>query len=119
MGATSATGIGLGSAEKITATKLETFANGPSIIFAGMMQTLDSISSPPSNTNRVTFPYPLPGGVDKYVVMLTGINTSSVYVAVRYEDDDGNFTGFSAVSDTDGDAMYMVVKAGFRVLSNQ
>jgi hypothetical protein len=109
----SVTGQGLGAAGKFTTTELSILANAPSIIFSGITETT-GLMSPPVSTNNVVFPYPLPGGMDKYVVLLTTINGGVVYVSDRDEDDDGNFTGFSFVSESDGDVMYLVAKVGVR-----
>lgn len=113
MSATSVTGKGLGKSAKLTTNELATLANGPSIIFTGITNVVSVISSPPSISTSVTFPYPLPGGADKYVVLLTTINGGNAYIATRTESN-GNFTGFIAVADTDCTVMYLVAKVGSR-----
>jgi hypothetical protein len=113
MGANSATGTGAGAAQTKTAKELAMLANAPTIIFSGYVENL-VIASPASGLGSVTFPYPLPGGASKYVVIATSLNAGSVYVANLEEDDDENFTGFTVVAETDGDVMYMVSKVGSR-----
>ncbi len=114
MGATSVTGVGSGTSRKLTTNELSVLANGPSIIFTGLVEATEGVSSPPTPANFVDFPYPLAGGMDQYVVMLTTINAGSAHVADRDEDDDGNFTGFTFVAESEGTVMYLVAKIGQR-----
>lgn len=113
MGANSATGTGSGAALTKTAKELSMLANAPTIIFAGYVEDIVT-ASPTSGLGTVTFPYPLPGGANKYVVIATSLNAGSVYVSSLNEDSDENFTGFNIVAETDGDVMYMVSKVGSR-----
>lgn len=114
MPATSVTGKGKGAANKPTFDEMSVAANGPIIIFTGIVEVTETVMSPPSPSSVIVFPYPLPGGMDQYVVMLTSINAGAVYISDRDEDDDGNFTGFSIASEADGEAMYLVAKVGIR-----
>ena len=114
MSATSVTGVGPGASNKPTTNELSALANGPSIIFTGIVASEDTVSSPPIATNTVSFPYALEGGADNYVVMLTTINGGAVYVSDRDEDDDDNFTGFSFVTEAECDVMYLVSKVGIK-----
>lgn len=72
------------------------------------------VSSPPGNGGQVTFPQPLTEGPGNYVVMLTGVGVGDVVIAQQFQDDDGRFTGFSVISDNEGQVMYLIVKCGFR-----
>lgn len=112
MTASSITGVGHGSSDKTTLAELGVLANGPSIIFTGIVETDGGLSSPPSTTNAIVFPYTLPGGADSYVVLLTTINAGYVHVTDRDEDSDSNFTGFSFAAEAAGDVMYLVAKVG-------
>lgn len=110
MAATSVTGVGQGDSGKYTIKDLAILANAPNIIFSGMVEASE-IMSPPSSSNTVVFPYALPGGADNYVIMLTTINAGLAYVSDR-DEIEGNFTGFSFITETDGTLMYLVVKVG-------
>lgn len=114
MSATTTQGTGAGDSRKWTTNELSILANGPSIIFSGLAEYADIPTSPPSTSNSVTFPYALPGGADKYIVMLTSINGGATYVVDRDEDSDGNFTGFTFGVESDSVVMYMVAKVGAR-----
>ena len=118
MAASSVTGAGEGSSRKITTTELATLVNAPSIIFTGIIDAGDVVASPPSSppatNDTVTFPYILTGGADSYVIMLTSINAGYVYVSDRDEDEEGNFSGFSFVAETEGLIQYLVAKVGSR-----
>lgn len=113
MGASSVTGSGEGSAGTITGKELAILANGPSIIFTGIAEAVDSNMSPPSVSNTVVFPYPLAGEADDYVVMLTSLNAGSVYISDR-DESDTHFTGFSFVAEAEGYVMYLVAKVGMK-----
>jgi hypothetical protein len=112
MAATTSQGTGHGSANKETVTELSILANGPVIMFSGIVESVESLASPPADTNTIVFPYPLAGGMDKYVVLLTTINGGMAYVADRDEDSDGNFTGFTFVAEAECSVMYLVAKVG-------
>lgn len=112
MAATSVTGKGTGDSNKLTTTDLAILANGPSIIFTGIIEIGSVLTSPPTTSNTVTFPYPLTGGMDQYVVILTTVNAGYVYISDRDEDSDGNFTSFTLVCESDGLVMYLVAKVG-------
>lgn len=113
MPATSVTGKGKGAANKPTFDEMSTSTNGPVIIFTGIVESTEGVSSPPTEgSNTVNFPYPLEGGEDKYVVILTTINAGYVYVSDRDEDDDGKFTGFTFITETEGSVMYLVARVG-------
>ncbi len=113
MTATSVTGVGQGESNKPTTKELAAFAEGPSIIFTGITDATDNMSSPPTAENTVVFPYVLAGGADAYVVMLTSINAGATYISNKAESD-GNFTGFTFVAEAEGSVMYLVAKVGSR-----
>lgn len=118
MTASSVTGRGQGASDKLTTKELAALAVGPSIYAAGVVAGTTIASSPPpddgTTSGRVTFPTPLPGGSDQYVILLTSLNGGAAYVAVMNDDDDGNFASFIVSVETDSDVMYLVVKKGFR-----
>ena len=114
MGSTSVTGQGSGPSRKPTTNELAIYNNAPAIIFAGYTNVEPTGSPPSTPINGVTFPYPLEGGPDNYVVILTSLNGGAVYVVSREEDDDGNFTGFLAAGENECDVMYIVTKVGVR-----
>lgn len=116
MGASSATGTGLGSSNKPTAGELSTMSLvAPAIYVAGSTESNGALSSPPSPGNIVHFPFPLPGGPDKYAVILTGQGTGAVFV-VSLLDNDSGFTGFILSSEEEGTVFYIVVKKGARLV---
>jgi hypothetical protein len=116
MSASSVTGRGNGSANKLTVPELAILSNGPVIYFSGVAEAPEEVlSSPPiSSSNSVTFPYPLPGGSERYVVMLTTKNAGKAYVTDLVENDDGEFTGFTALAESEGTIMYIVASIGVR-----
>lgn len=117
MGATSVTGLGLGSCGKPTMKELSSLHQGPDIIFTGITAASEVPSSPPSSGfNEVILPYVLEGGADKYVVLLTSIGGGDVFVAEMNEDDDGNLIGFTITAEADCDVMYLVAKVGTKPL---
>lgn len=116
MSATSATGTGNGSVRQTSTSELLTnFNSPPNIIFANSIEVTNSLSSPPSSQNTVTFPYTLQGGANNYVVILTTLNAGYAYVSSVEENSDGEFTGFTAIAESEGTLMYMVVKKGSRI----
>lgn len=121
MGASSVTGKGVGSSNKATVKDLAIAANGPTIHLSGIINsagmTLSPPSSPPSILNDFVFPYPLSGNATNYVVMLTTVNGGYAYVSDLNENDDGDFIGFSYVTEAECDLMYMVVSCGIKALS--
>lgn len=113
MTASTISGRGIGACGKATLRDLAELANGPSILISGIVASVDvDASSPPSSFATVVFPKPFPGGADKYVVFVTTLNGGMSYVTAKDEDDSGNFTGFTAYSDSECDLMYMVAKVG-------
>lgn len=114
--AQSITGTGLGSSKKMTTKELAILANAPSILAAGRINidAEDHVSSPPSSANTVTLDRPLPGGNENYVVILTGLNTGSVYVGAMLDNEDGDFYRFVILSESEGTCMYLVTKCGTR-----
>lgn len=114
MVAASVTGRGTGGVVDKSNHSLTAISDGPSIILAGIVTVLDDHSSPPSPTNIVEFPFSLIGGSENYVVILTGIGTGSSYVAVKSEDGNGNFSGFTIVADNEGDVQYIVATTGIK-----
>lgn len=112
MAASSVSGTGPGDSNKPNTSDLASFVNGPLIVATGYAESAEA-ASPPSSTNAVTFPVPLPGGVENYVIMLTTQNGGYVYVSDTDEDEEGNFTGFSFLTEEDCSVMYMVAKVGF------
>ncbi len=115
MGASSVTGVGPGGVRDLSAHQLTNFFNGPTIIFAGVVDADDGpTSSPPGYNNLVTLPYPLPGSPDDYLVILTGINTGNTYCSGKNENVDGNFWSFGIVVESGGLVQYLVVNAGLK-----
>ncbi len=114
MAASSVTGTGYGSAHKPTISDIQSRISPPVLLFAGYLTSTGTFTSPPSSGSFVYFPYPLPGGPDKYVVLLTGLNTGACYVFNRRVDEDGNFIGFDVTSEVEGEVMYMVAQVGAR-----
>jgi len=115
MTAHSVTGKGPGSSNKPTSKELAMLANGPAILIAGTAEINGGITSPPSSSNNtIVFPKALPGGSENYVVILTTLNGGYVYISDLDEDADGNFSGFSAIAESECTLMYMVSKVGVR-----
>lgn len=119
MPATSVTGRGLGSSKKYTVKDLAILANGPAIHIAGSVESGSNDSSPPSSPPgpdyiaTVTFPSPLEGSSDNYVISLTTQNGGYAYVIEMLESN-GNFSGFSLATEAEGTVMYLVVSKGSR-----
>ena len=118
MAAASSTGTGAGASNKVTTTELAMMANGPSIFYAGSIETVESglIMSPPAPTGVVTLPRPLAGPADNYVIILTTKNAGSAYVAAITEDADDNLESFSFISEEEGTVYFLVVRKGFRTV---
>lgn len=116
MSATSVTGKGLGSSNKPTVKDLAIAANGPAIYFAGIIASADIIVSPPITGNTIVFPYPIPGGAENYVVILTTLNGGHAYVTDLDENSDGDFSGFSFATEAECDLMYAVISCGMKPL---
>lgn len=114
MGASSITGVGQGASNKLTTKELSILAKAPTIVVAGHAESDGGNMSPPSYGNSVTFPNPLEGGTENYVVMLTTQNGGYAYVNEMNEDSDGNFTDFSFITESDCTLMYIVSKTGIR-----
>lgn len=121
MAGSSVTGKGNGEANKPSVKELSILANsGPNLIFAGIVSTVSEDASPPSsppspsNYITVNFPYALTGPSTDYVVLLTSINGGLVYIIDLAEDDDGNFSGFTALVESESDVNYLVVSKGIR-----
>ncbi len=112
MTATSVTGKGVGSSNKLTTVELATLANGPSIIFTGRVES-EATLSPGGSACAIVFPYPLPGSAEDYVVMLTTVNAGSAYVASE-DETATHFTGVQVIGTSEGTIMYMVAKVGSR-----
>lgn len=112
MTASSVTGTGNGSSGKPGIKELGFLTSGPSIVYAGIVDVDEGISSPPSQQNTVTFPTPLEGGARNYAVIVTTVSAGYAYIAFRTENDDGDFTGFTIIPESEGIAMYVVVKIG-------
>lgn len=115
MGASSVTGVGQGDCEKLTTKELAILANGPAILVAGRTElTEDFLVNPPSPTATIQLETPLTGSYSNYVVQLTGMNTSSVYIASMTNNSDGNFSQFRVIGEDEGTCMYMITKIGIR-----
>ncbi len=110
MGASSVQGTGPGSAEGKTTQNLST---RPMLIATGIAETVDVPVSPTTAMATVTFPEPLIGGPDNYVIMLTGLSVGDTYVASTTTSG-GNFTSFTIASGDEGSVYYMVTTKGFR-----
>lgn len=113
MSSTSSTGKGQGASDKFNTNQLNILANAPSIIFTGIIEAEEGITSPPSVSSTVTFPYALEGAASNYVVLLTTINGGYAYVTALHETS-GDFTGFSCTVEADCSLMYLVSKVGIR-----
>jgi hypothetical protein len=116
MAASSVTGRGNGSVVTPNSAELASFVNSPApyLIFTGIVEAEGSLTSPPGYNNTVTFPYPLPGDVNDYVVILTTLNAGHAFVAYRYIDSEGKFSAFLLTAESDGQVMYMVASVGER-----
>lgn len=116
MGASSVTGVGgPGTSGKLTTKELGILANGPQIVVAGRADLdEDFFVNPPSPTVAILINPPLPGGYNDYVILTTGLNTGSIYVATRTNDDDGNFSEFRVIGEEDGTCMYVIANKGIR-----
>ena len=113
MAASSSTGRGIGLANSLDIMELNSIARGgPNLIFTGISEGESLVTSPPGGNNNILFPYKLPGGSSNYVVILTSLNGGYSYVSSKSEDDDGYFTGFSFIVESDGEIMYMVATIG-------
>ncbi len=109
----SVTGTGPGDSGKVTTKELSTLANGPSILVSGQVELAEEFMvNPPTPTATVTLPTPLPGGHANYVVLLTGVNTGTVYVATVTNNDDGDFSEFRILGDEEGTCNYLILKIG-------
>ena len=113
MTASSVTGVGPGSSNKIGTRELAILTNGPAILMAGYVEVEGGIASPPSALTVVTLPRPLAGGAENYIVLLTTLNGGTAYITDMGEDG-GNFTDFTITAESDCSVMYMVVKTGIR-----
>lgn len=109
MAASSVTGTGHGAVETPNTKEISA---APGIIFAGVIEASQSISSPPSTGNQVVFPYVLPGSSDGYVAIITSLNAGLVYVTSMNEDDNGDFIGFDFNAEAEGSVMYIVTRVG-------
>lgn len=119
MAAESVTGVGQGASNKLTTKELAILANGPSIFLSGYASSVTiEESSPPSVGNTVTFPQPLTGSHDNYVVLLTTINGGDAYVNVMTNNSDSNFISFFFITEFECDVMYIVASVGIRPIIN-
>jgi hypothetical protein len=114
MTAATTTGRGHGSSNKFTTKELAKIANGPVIMVAGYAESQGGVASPPSSSDVVVFPTPLEGGSENYVVLLTTQNGGYAYVNNLNENADGDFIGFSFLTETDCSLMYLVAKVGHK-----
>lgn len=111
--AQSITGIGLGNSKKYTTRELAILANSMNIIVAGKVELAEGLLiNPPSPTATVTFGESLHGSYTNYAVLVTGLNTGSIYVASMTNNDAGNFSEFRVIGQTEGTCMYIVTKIG-------
>lgn len=117
MSATSITGKGLGLCGKATLKDLSLAANGPIIYFSGLVTAGNLATSPSSIGNNINFVYPLSGGSHNYVVILTTVNGGYAYINELNEDDNGDFSGFSFITEAECDLMYIVASRGTKPLS--
>ncbi len=114
MSGASTTGRGPGASGQPTTKTLAILANAPSILISGVLPTEeDEATSPPTPLGSVTFPEPLPGGAENYVVLLTTHNGGYAYVTDT-DEVDGDFSGFSFNTQYECDCMYLVTKIGVR-----
>lgn len=114
MAATSVTGTGLGDADKPSVGDLAVLAQGPCVVFSGIVEVIDgAIPSPGHPGNTVRLPIPLPGGADNYIVILTPIGENDVYF-YGFGENDGDVTSFVVVGIDEGEVMFSVIRKGFR-----
>lgn len=113
MSATSATGTGPGAANKPTSKELATFTNGPITVATGLVTLSISSLSPGGHGQTVNLPNPLPGGADRYIVLLTPMSDETPWVVGMTDDSDGNFSEFTIVCSHEIDVMYAVLKRGY------
>lgn len=114
MAASSVTGAGSGASNKLTTLELASLANGPSIIVSGYLESEDMAVSPPASGNTILLPRPLQGSSDNYVVLLTTINGGYAYITDMDENDDGDFIGFSFLTEAECSIMYLITKVGMK-----
>jgi len=113
MGASSVTGSGQGMCGKLTSKGLSLLATGPSILIAGRVEVSEDLGiNPPSPTVVVTLSPSLPGSYTNYVVLITGLNTGSMYIATIEDDDNDNFSEFRVIAEEEGTCMYVIAKVG-------
>lgn len=114
MDAQSVTGRGLGASGKFNTRELAILANSLNILVAGRVDLAeDFLVNPPSPTATVTLTEALPGSKSNYVVLITGLNTGTVYVA-SMTDNDGNFSEFRVIGESEGTCMYVIAKVGLK-----
>lgn len=111
MGASSVTGAGQGASDAPTLREL---SKGPRVMLTGVAYSRDNdlVSSPYTNNSVVTFQRPLPGPASSYCVFLTNKNGGVAYLTDMTEDADGNFNGFTVISEAECEVMYMVTTIG-------
>lgn len=109
MAAQSATGTGTGASNKFTTKELSVLANGLNILEAGRIQLITP-PSPPTAIVKLT--NTLPGSYTDYTVLITGLSTGAIYIESLTNDDDGNFSEFRVVSESEGYCMYVVTRCG-------
>lgn len=124
MGASSVTGVsGHGDSGKATLNDLSRWANGPTILMAGIATAGPlEVSSPPTEgvegTGTVVFPTPFPGLGEEHCVILTTLNGGVAYVIdmddqdLDGDDEDDHFTGFTFLTQYECDVMFIVTKVG-------
>lgn len=106
-------GTGLGGSDKYTTKELAILSNGPSILVAGQVELAeDFLVNPPTPTATVTLGVPLPGSKSNYVVLVTGLNVDSIYVATMTNNGDGDFASFRVIGSQEGICMYAIMKIG-------
>lgn len=119
MGASSVTGKGHGSAHKSfkpTLVGLNAISNGPNVCIAGYAESGVSDGSSPATGNLIVFSQPLPGNSDNYVVLITTLNGGHGYVTDMDENENGDFVGFTFITEAECTIMYMITKVGKRIV---
>lgn len=112
---TTTTGTGLGSSGKYTTRELAILAKSMTFLVAGRVDAEEDIMiNPPTPSFTVTLDPPLPGSYTNYVVIVSGLNTGSIYIATMDNDADGNFDEFTGIAEDEGTCMYAIMKVGIK-----
>jgi len=107
------TGVGLGNSRKVSTKELAPLANGPHILVVGRAELEEDLMvNPPVPTATIVLSTPLPYVYQNYVVLITGLNTGTIYIASLTNDDDNKFSEFRVIGESEGTCMYMILSNG-------